>query len=48
VSAVERLAEKITANCDNPLRSSIDMPAQVESLLQSLGATSSDSGGNVT
>ena len=46
--AVEKLAEQITANYDNPLRGSIDVPAQVESLLQSLGATSSDSGGKVT
>jgi hypothetical protein len=48
VVAVEKLGEKITANYDNPLRGSIDVPAQVESLLQSLGATSSDSGGKVT
>ena len=46
--AVEKLAEQITANYDNPLRGSIDVPAQVESLLQSLGATCSDSGGKVT
>ena len=43
--AAEKLTEKIPTNYDNPLRSTIDVPAQVESLFQSLGATSSDSGG---
>jgi crotonobetainyl-CoA:carnitine CoA-transferase CaiB-like acyl-CoA transferase len=49
VNAAEKLADKIIANYDNPLRSSsIDVPAHVESLLQHLGATTSDSGGKVT
>jgi hypothetical protein len=49
VSAAETLAKAIIANYDNPLQSSsIDAPAHVESLLQSLGATASDSGGKVT
>jgi hypothetical protein len=49
VIAVETLAKAIIANYDNPLQSSsIDVPAHVESLLQSLGATASDSGGKVT
>lgn len=49
MSAVDKLAESIIANYDNPLQSStIDVPAHVEALLQSLGATTSDSGGNVT
>ena len=49
VSAPETLAKAIIANYDNPLQSSsIDVPAHVESLLQSLGATPSDSGGKVT
>lgn len=39
MSAAEKLAERIVANYDNPLQSStIDVPAHVESLLQSLGA----------
>ncbi|MFZ3291056.1 MAG: hypothetical protein WA281_02365, partial [Mycobacterium sp.] len=49
MSAAEQLAKTIIANYDNPLQScSIDVPAHVESLLQSLGATASDSGGKVT
>jgi crotonobetainyl-CoA:carnitine CoA-transferase CaiB-like acyl-CoA transferase len=49
VNAAEDLAKAIIENYDNPLQSSsIDVPAQVESLLLSLGATSSDSGGKVT
>jgi hypothetical protein len=49
VNAAEKLAKNIIANYDNPLQSStVDIPAQVESLLQSLGATTSDSGGKVT
>jgi aquaporin Z len=49
VNAAERLAKGIIANYDNPLQSStIDVPAEVKSLLQSLGATTSDSGGEVT
>jgi hypothetical protein len=49
VSAAETLAKAIIANYANPLQSSsIDVPAHVESLLQSLGATASDSGGKVT
>ena len=49
MSAAEKLAERIVANYDNPLQSStIDVPAHVEFLLQSLGATTSDSGGKVT
>jgi crotonobetainyl-CoA:carnitine CoA-transferase CaiB-like acyl-CoA transferase len=49
VNAAEKLAEQIIAKYDNPLQSSsIDVPAHVESLLQSLGATASDSGGEVT
>ena len=49
VNAAEKLAKTIIANYDNPLQSSsIDVPAHVESLLQSLGATTSDSGGKVT
>jgi crotonobetainyl-CoA:carnitine CoA-transferase CaiB-like acyl-CoA transferase len=48
VNAAEKLAKGIIANYDNPLQSStIDVPAHVESLLQSLGATTSDSGGEV-
>jgi crotonobetainyl-CoA:carnitine CoA-transferase CaiB-like acyl-CoA transferase len=44
-----RLAKTIIENYDNPLQGSmIDVPAHVESLLQSLGATTSDSGGKVT
>jgi len=49
VNAAENLAKRIIANYDNPLQSStIDVSAHVESLLQSLGATTSDSGGKVT
>jgi crotonobetainyl-CoA:carnitine CoA-transferase CaiB-like acyl-CoA transferase len=48
VNAAEKLAEAILTNYNNPLQSSIDVPAHVESLLQSLGATTSDSGGKVT
>src|ERR1700690_2354209 len=49
VSAAEKLAKTIIANYDNPLQSSsIDVPGHVGSLLQSLGATTSDSGGKVT
>lgn len=49
MNAAEKLAKCIIANYDNPLLSStIDVPAHVESLLQSLGATTSDSGGEVT
>jgi crotonobetainyl-CoA:carnitine CoA-transferase CaiB-like acyl-CoA transferase len=49
VSAPETLAKAIIANYNNPLQSSsIDVPAHVESVLQGLGATASDSGGKVT
>ena len=49
MNAAEGLAKVIIDNYDNPLQSStIDVPAHVESLLQSLGATASDSGGKVT
>src|ERR1700733_1954192 len=49
VNAAENLAKAIIANYDNPLQSSsIDVPGHVESLLQSLGATTTDSGGKVT
>ena len=49
MNAAEKLAEAILTNYNNPLQSSsIDVPAHVESLLQSLGATTSDSGGKVT
>jgi len=49
MNAAEDLAKAIIENYDNPLQdSTIDVPAQVESLLHSLGATSSDSGGKVT
>src|ERR1700723_4267558 len=49
MNAVEKLAKAIIANYENPSKSNtIDVPAQVESLLQSLGATTSDSGGKVT
>ena len=49
VNAAEKLAKGILANYNNQLQSStIDLPAHVESLLQSLGATTSDSGGKVT
>ena len=49
MNAPEKLAKCIIANYVNPLQSSaIDVPAHVESLLQSLGATTSDSGGEVT
>ena len=48
-SSAEKLAKDIIANYDNPSKSNtIDLPAHVESLLQSLGATTSDSGGRVT
>jgi hypothetical protein len=49
VNAAEKLAKDIINNYDNQLQSStIDLPAHVESLLQSLGATTSDSGGKVS
>jgi len=49
MNAAEELAKKIVANYNNQLQSStIDLPAHVESSLQSLGATTSDSGGKVT
>jgi len=49
MSEAEKLAEVITANYNNQLQSStIDLPSHVESLLRSLGATTSDSGGKVT
>jgi hypothetical protein len=49
MNAVEKLEESIIANYNNQLQSStIDLPAHVESLLQRLGATTSDSGGKVT
>jgi crotonobetainyl-CoA:carnitine CoA-transferase CaiB-like acyl-CoA transferase len=49
VDAAEKLAKAIIENYDNPLKSSsIDVPAHVESLLQSLGAITSDAGGEVT
>jgi hypothetical protein len=49
VNAAEQLAKGIIGNYDNQLQSStIDLPAHVESLLQSFGATTSDSGGKVT
>jgi len=49
MNAAEKLAKNIIANYDNQLRSNtIDLPAHVEALLQSLGATTSDSGGKVT
>src|SRR6202167_1118096 len=49
VNAAETLAKTIIANYDNPLQSSsINVPAHVESLLLSLGASASDSGGKVT
>jgi hypothetical protein len=48
VNAAERLAQAIISNYDEPLQSTIDVPAHVESLLQSLGATAPDSGGKVT
>jgi hypothetical protein len=48
-SSAEKLAEVILPNYDNPSKSNtIDVPANVESLLQSLGATTSDSGGRFT
>src|SRR5271155_6158785 len=48
-NAPEELANGIVANYNNQLKSStIDLPAHVEFLLQSLGATTSDSGGKVT
>jgi hypothetical protein len=49
MNAAEKLAKGIVANYNNQLQSNtIDLPAHVESLLQSLGATTSDSGGKVT
>ena len=49
MNAAENLAKGILANYNNQLQSSsIDLPAHVESLLKSLGATTSDSGGKVT
>jgi len=49
MNAAEQLARNIIANYNNQLRSNkIDLPAHVESLLHSLGATTSDSGGRVT
>ena len=49
MNSAEKLAKTIIANYDNPLQgSTIDVPAHVESLLQSLGATTCDSGGKVT
>jgi hypothetical protein len=49
INPAEKLAKGIIANNNNQLQSStIDLPAHVESLLQSLGATTSDSGGKVT
>src|SRR5471030_275619 len=49
MNAAENLAKNIIANYDHPLRSNtIALAAQVESLLESLGATTSDSGGKVT
>ena len=49
MNAAETLANGIIANYDNQLQSSaIDLPAHVESLLHSLGANTSDSGGKVT
>jgi hypothetical protein len=49
VNAAEQLANRIVANYNSQLKSStIDLPAHVESLLQGLGATTSDSGGKVT
>jgi hypothetical protein len=48
VNAAEKLPQGIIANYSNQLQSSaIDLPAHVEALLQSLGATTSDSGGKV-
>jgi hypothetical protein len=49
VNAAEKLAKGIIANYDNQLGSNtIDLPGHVECLLQSLGATTSESGGKVT
>ena len=49
MNAAETLAKTIVENYDNPLQdSTIDVSAHVESLLRSLGATTSDSGGKVT
>ena len=48
MNAAEKLAKGIVANHNKQLQSNtIDLPAHVESLLQSLGATTSDSGGKV-
>ena len=49
MNAGEKLAKGIIANYNNQSKSStIDLPAHVECLLQSLGAKTSDSGGEVT
>ena len=49
MDAAENLAKTIIENYDNQLQgSTIDVPAHVESVLQTLGATASDSGGEVT
>jgi hypothetical protein len=49
MNAAEKLAKGIIANYNNQSQSNtIDLPGHVESLLQSLGATTSDSGGKVT
>jgi len=49
VNAAETLAKTKVENYDNPLQdTTIDVPAHVESLLRSLGATTSDSEGKVT
>jgi hypothetical protein len=49
MNAGEKLAKGIIANYNNQSKSStIDLPAHVECLLQSLGAKTSDSGGKVT
>ena len=49
MNPAEKLAKRIIANYNNKLQSNtIDLPAHVESLLQDLGATTSDSGGKVT
>ena len=45
MNAAEKLAKGIIANYNNQLQgSTIDVPAHVESLLQSLGATTSRQG----
>ena len=48
MTAAEKLATTIISNYNNPLQTPINLPVHVESLLQSLGATTSDSGGEVT